>query len=112
MIRGGSWFDEAAACRSAARQGSDDPEWNLSDPNSPKSPWWFTEEPATGVGFRVLRSLEPMDESAKKRVWEADVDRLRDDVAERLREGRGARSAANPQLPGATEELRRTGVIE
>ena len=111
-IRGGCWFDGAALCRSAARHKSDDPEWNLSDPNLPKSPWWFTEEPASGVGFRIVRSLRPMDGATKKRVWEADIERIQEDVAERLEEGRGAQSAADLRLPAALDAIEEEGLIE
>jgi formylglycine-generating enzyme required for sulfatase activity len=112
VIRGGCWFDAARLCRSAARHKSDDPEWNIADPNLPKSPWWFTEDPATGVGFRIVRPLTLMDDAMKSRVWEADLERIREDVAARLDEGRGAQSAADPRLPAAVEELRAAGLIE
>ncbi len=112
VIRGGSWFDPAVQCRSAARHKSNDPQWNLADPNLPKSPWWFTEDPATGVGFRIVRPLGQMDDALKLKVWEADLERIRQDVADRLDEGRGAQSGADPRLPMAVEELRLEGLIE
>ena len=112
VIRGGCWFDDAAQCRSAARYKSNDPEWNVEDPNLPKSPWWFTEEPATGVGFRILRPLRPMDPSTKKKVWDADIDWIRQDVADRLDEGRGVQSAADTRLPAAIEEIEAAGLVE
>src|SRR6185295_13234069 len=34
-VRGGSWDDPAARCRSAARRGSD-PAWKMQDPQLPK----------------------------------------------------------------------------
>ncbi len=111
-IRGGSWLDELAPCRSAARHQSDDPDWNMSDPNLPKSPWWFTEEPAMGVGFRIIRPLEPLDAAAKKKVWEADTERIRQDVADRLTEGRASQSATDPRLPAAIEELFSKGLVD
>ena len=58
VIRGGSWLEPAAMSRSAARHKSEDQEWKLSDPNIPLSPWWYTEEPATAVGMRIVRPLE------------------------------------------------------
>jgi sulfatase modifying factor 1 len=102
-IRGGSWLQPAPAARSAARFKSEEKEWKLSDPNIPLSPWWFTEEAATGVGIRVVRPLKPLSTEEKQRVWEADVDDLRQDVRDRLREGRGVIGVADKDLPAAIE---------
>lgn len=112
VIRGGCWFDKPAQCRSAARHKSEGRRWNISDPSLPKSPWWFTEDPATGVGFRIVRPLAAMDDSLKQRVWEADLERLRQAVADRLDEGRGAQGGADLRLTEAIEELRAAGTIE
>ena len=111
-IRGGSYFDEASMCRSAARHKSTDPDWNLSDPNLPKSPWWFTEYESTGVGFRIIRPFAPMSDAEKKKVWDADSKRLMRDVEDRLDEGRGTRSAVDSRLPEAIIELQDAGLVE
>jgi formylglycine-generating enzyme required for sulfatase activity len=103
VIRGGSWLSSAAVCRSAARQKSEEQEWKLMDPSIPLSPWWFTEEAATGVGMRIVRPLKPLSDDEKTRVWEADVDDLRQDVQDRLREGRGALGKVDKDLPAAIE---------
>jgi formylglycine-generating enzyme required for sulfatase activity len=100
-IRGGSWLDAAPLLRSAARHKSEEDEWKFKDPNIPKSPWWFTEEPATGVGMRIVRPLKPLTAEEKKRVWEADVDDIRQDLRDRLREGRAAMGMADETLPEA-----------
>ncbi len=57
VARGGSWVDRAAACRSAARRGSD-PTWNKQDPHF--SIWWVWD--ADFVGFRVVRAVEEQDD--------------------------------------------------
>jgi formylglycine-generating enzyme len=109
VIRGGSWLDLPPALRSAARQKSEEQEWKLSDPNIPLSPWWYTEEAATGVGMRIVRPLAPLSADDKKRVWEADVDEIRQDVGDRLREGRGALGVADESLPAAVKAAEELG---
>jgi formylglycine-generating enzyme len=109
VIRGGSWLASAEDCRIAARQPSDDPDWTLSDPNLPTSPWWFTEEAGTGIGFRIVRPLAKMDPALCKKVWDADIERIQQDVADRLEEGRGAQTAADPLLPAAASEIKLSG---
>lgn len=52
VVRGGSFEDDAAALRSAAR-GTSDPSWKQLDPQVPKSNWWFPEAPF--VGIRLVR---------------------------------------------------------
>ena len=111
VIRGGCWFDDPAALRSAARH-KNDREWKEEDPNLPKSPWWYTEEPSSGVGFRVFRPLKPMDEATRKKAWDADNEEIEFDVADRLQEGRGTRTATDIRLPAALDELESAGLVE
>lgn len=107
VVRGGCWYDPPERLRSAARAFSDDEEWSLSDPNIPVSPWWFTEYESQGVGMRLVRSLEPMDDATRARVWDADLESIDLDVQDRIAEGRGVSVPANAALPGAIEELSR-----
>ncbi len=106
VLRGGAYYDEASECRSAARRGSrdaggtrDDPDWKDVDPNLPKSPWWYTEEPALGVGLRVVRPLVEPDVASRRRWWDADVESIRADTDDRVRQGRGAIGIVDPDLP-------------
>jgi formylglycine-generating enzyme required for sulfatase activity len=55
VVRGGSYADDAARCRSAARRGSD-ASWNKDDPAEHKSIWRVCN--ADFVGFRVVRPVE------------------------------------------------------
>lgn len=116
VLRGGAYYDEPAECRSAARRGSRDaggtakePDWKDVDPNFPKSPWWYTEEPALGVGMRLVRPFVSPAPADRNRWWDADVAGIRNDVASRLEEGRGARGIVDPELPA---ELKQEGLID
>ena len=55
VARGGSWRDEPALLRSAARLSSE-PAWNARDPQIPKSWWYLTE--GQHMGFRIVRPLQ------------------------------------------------------
>jgi len=103
VVRGGAYYDEAAQCRSAARRGSEDLAWKDVDPNLPKSPWWYTEEPALGVGMRLVRPLEIPDVATRRRWGDADLDSIRADTSDRLQQGRGARGIVDPALPRELE---------
>jgi sulfatase modifying factor 1 len=106
VLRGGSWQDFADRCRSAARLGSgEESDWKEEDPNLPLSPWWFTNDPTRGVGFRIFRSHRTILEEDIAKFWEIDHPYLQEDVASRLKEGRGIRSAVDPQM---AEEIRRS----
>lgn len=62
-IRGGSYLDDATLLRSAARRHSE-ADWNIRDPQYPKSRWWLTD--GMFVGFRVVRPLkQPSKEEAE-----------------------------------------------
>ncbi|MBM4001459.1 MAG: formylglycine-generating enzyme family protein [Planctomycetes bacterium] len=105
VARGGHWDDMAEGCRSAARLGSNDPDWKDEDPNIPLSPWWFTSDPARGVGFRIVRSLETMSDERIRKYWEPDTEDILADVDARLLEGRGVVGIVDPDLPAAARQL-------
>lgn len=107
VLRGGSWDSDPADCRSAARLGSSDREWTETDPNLPKSPWWFTDGPALAVGFRVVRPLSPPPVEVRARYWDADDPAVRRAVDKRLSEGRGASGIVDPSLPEAARALKK-----
>lgn len=106
-LRGGSWQDYAPECRSSARLGSgDEDDWKGEDPNVPLSPWWYTNDPTRGVGFRIFRSYKPLANDVISKFWEIDHEFIRDDVADRLRTGRGVRSAVDPTLPADIQTIK------
>lgn len=106
VVRGGHFDSDAVDCRSAKRMGSNDDDWKGLDPNIPLSPWWFTSDPARGVGFRLLRPYYPADEAEKQKSWEAGSEVILDAVADRLKEGRGAEDAVDATLPKSIEQLK------
>ena len=82
-VRGGSWQDEPAALRCAARRGSQ-LSWKRMDPQIPQSVWYHTN--ARFLGFRVVRPLTepPVEEQAK--YWAPDLDSVRR-IVDRQRRG-------------------------
>lgn len=105
VVRGGSWEMDAEALRSAARLASDDEVWKEEDPNFPKSPWWFTSDPARGVGFRVFRSYQPLAPESIRKFWEANAEDVKSDVESRLLGGRGGLGLVDALLPDAIRAL-------
>ncbi len=106
VIRGGSWQDDAEQLRSAARIGSSDEDWKANDPNFPLSPWWYTDDPARGVGFRIVRSYQPLDASLITKFYEIDNEDIQMDVDMRLNEGRGLLSPIDPSLAEDIEQAK------
>ena len=107
VVRGGSWQDPAEQLRSAARLGSTDEDWKDEDPNVPLSPWWFTDDPARGVGFRIFRSYQPLDSEVMSKFWEIDHEDIEFDVDSRISRGRGIRTVVDPELAKDIESSRK-----
>lgn len=70
--RGGSWDDDPALCRSAARRGSDRT-WKMTDPQLPKSVWYFSD--AQFLGFRMVRPLKIPPPEEMQKCWTSGVER-------------------------------------
>jgi len=107
VVRGGSWAFPAAECRASSRLGSDDEAWKEYDPNLPRSPWWYTTDPARGVGFRLLRALKPLPREKIEDFWKIDSEDIQFDVGDRLSEGRGVFGLADKDLPQAVLDLQK-----
>lgn len=105
VVRGGTWEFPAEQCRSASRYASDHEAWREYDPNLPKSPWWFTTDPARGVGFRIMRPLRQVSRAEIEEVWRIDNEDTQFDVDDRLLEGRGVMGLVDPDLPAALRKL-------
>jgi len=65
VVRGGSWEEDPAHARSAAREFSI-PDWKMQDPQIPQSIWYLTD--AKHVGFRVVRPLRVADQAERDRL--------------------------------------------
>ena len=52
VVRGGGYADDAAALRCAARSHTEHDKWLKTDPQQPKSIWWYSDVKA--IGFRVV----------------------------------------------------------
>ena len=108
-VRGGSYDDKPAGCRSASRQKSHDDDWREEDPNQPQSPWWFTSSYGLCVGFRLVRPLETPAEADRNKFWDPDVPQLKIDYNYRIdEEGRGARGEVNDSLLKDIEKYKKT----
>jgi formylglycine-generating enzyme required for sulfatase activity len=106
VVRGGSFQDDALLLRSAAKVASKDEDWKSEDPNVPLSPWWFTSDPARGVGFRVFRPYQSLDAETMKKFWETDHEYIDMDVRARIDEGRGVSTVVDQELSKDIEKSR------
>ena len=52
VVRGGNYTSDAAELRCAARSHTQHDEWLRTDPQNPKSIWWYSD--IKGIGFRVV----------------------------------------------------------
>jgi len=112
VAKGGFWDGEPEECQLEHQMVSVASDWKYTDPNFPKSPWWFSDDPAFGVGMRLVRPLEPMTAELKKQVWEIDHEFIREDVEARLKEGRGKLQRIDATLPKSLEQLEKRELQE
>ena len=52
VVRGGNYTDNASVLRSASRSHTEHDAWLKTDPQNPKSIWWYSD--IKGIGFRVV----------------------------------------------------------
>ncbi|MDR2469276.1 MAG: SUMF1/EgtB/PvdO family nonheme iron enzyme [Tannerella sp.] len=57
VVRGGNYTSDAADVRAAARDCSRHEAWLKTDPQQPKSIWWYSD--IRGIGFRVVCEPDP-----------------------------------------------------
>lgn len=99
LLRGGYYESAVEDSRSTSRMASEDEYLKTQDPNSPKSPWWYTESEAGGIGMRIVRPLEPLTPELAKLFWEVNSEDMAFDVRKRIAGRRGKWGAATPNLP-------------
>ncbi len=104
VVRGGSFISEPYECRSASRLASEE-NWRIDDPNLPRSPWWLTTEPATGVGFRLVRPLHAASREEMETFWAADLERTIFETMKRLDAGKGRLGTVDEKLPEEIKKL-------
>ena len=69
-VRGGSFEDDVAALRSAARRKSE-PKWQARDPQIPKSKWWNPDSPF--LGFRLVRETRSTTKAERDAFFETVI---------------------------------------
>ena len=57
VVRGGNYTSDAADVRTAARDYTKHDAWLKTDPQQPKSIWWYSD--IRGIGFRVVCEPDP-----------------------------------------------------
>lgn len=57
VVRGGNYTSDAADIRVAARSHTEHENWLKTDPQQPKSIWWYSD--IRGIGFRIVCEPDP-----------------------------------------------------
>ncbi|MEM6468791.1 MAG: formylglycine-generating enzyme family protein [Planctomycetota bacterium] len=95
---GGNFLLDADQCKTDSVLHTDWDWWD-DDPSFPLSPHWMTSEDARATGFRIISPLSQMRENERKVAWEADSERLKQDIQSYLENGRGSIGRIKPTLP-------------
>jgi formylglycine-generating enzyme required for sulfatase activity len=97
VVRGGGYESEAEELRSSARKKIT-VAFNTRDPQSPKSPYWWTE--GFTVGFRLVSPVKEPTAEEKAKFWEPDNDSLKE-ILKRDREIREMIQDVKPKQAAA-----------
>ncbi|EMB18565.1 Formylglycine-generating sulfatase enzyme [Rhodopirellula europaea 6C] len=92
---GGNFNLDAKDCQCGSILRSTEDWWD-EDPDYPPSPWWATSDESRATGFRIISPLTQMSDQLRELYWEADSDRLREDVEARVESGRGTFGFVKP----------------
>lgn len=105
VIRGGSWESDALGLRCASKLFSNEEDWKEDDPNYPRSPWWYTNDPTRGIGFRLFRSYRTLAPEVIEKFWNATAEEVNEIVEEKVADGRSYFGKVDADLPEAIEKL-------
>ncbi|EMI29243.1 Formylglycine-generating sulfatase enzyme [Rhodopirellula europaea SH398] len=92
---GGNFNSDAKDCQCGSILRSTEDWWD-EDPDYPPSPWWATSDESRATGFRIISPLTQMSDQLRELYWEADSERLREDVEARVESGRGTFGFVKP----------------
>ena len=82
---GGNCWSQPADCTARSRIVVDIDYWTQ-EANLPLSPTWLASpEKDSAIGFRIVRSFSPLDETRMQQCWNVDNEELRDAVEDRVR---------------------------
>ncbi len=101
VVRGGSIHSDVSEIRCASRQIAKEEDWKDQDASSPKSPWWYTSDPARTVGFRLFRSATPLKAALISKFWDHTSEDTEHAVRTKLMEGRGAVGIVDKEVQNA-----------
>lgn len=104
-VCGGSWDADAVDCRNASRRGSS-VDWQEEEAMFPPSPHWLASYAAREIGFRIARPLHAPRVESRAKYWDADVDELREAVADYCKTSHSFLGIVDPQLPAAVKRIR------
>ena len=107
VVRGGTWESDVEDLRCAARLESDVESWKDQDPDLPRSPWWFSSDPALSIGFRVFRSYDNLDSETIHKFWDHAPAEVLEDVQIKIQGGRGKIILLDERLLPAVAEVRK-----
>ncbi len=96
VLRGGCFQQTAEHCNSVARQSAED--WRIADPNTPDSPWWFSDSESMGVGFRIIRPLKVPPRAQQEKFWRPDNPKIIVEYESRIEKGNGAIGIVDQEL--------------
>ena len=107
VVRGGSWESDAIDLRCAAKLVSNYKKWKNADPNIPLSPWWCTNDPTRGIGFRIFRSYQPLAGDVIVKFWDATDDEINEIVEGKVADGRSYYGKVDETLPSAIKQMQK-----